>query len=76
MPILGDCLFLMHLADIEAVVVPTAPSTGLVGSHPHLLFPVWSMSFQRRHGSEPGQSRGKDRGKALEDLQRKVEGIV
>lgn len=72
---LGDCLFFMHFADQEAVVLP-APSTGLVGSHLGLLFPVWGISFQRRHGPEPRKSRGKDGGKALEDLQRKVEGIT
>lgn len=72
---LGDCLFFMHFADTETVV-PTAPSTRLMGSHLSLLCPVWSISFQTSHGSGPGQSRGKDRGKALEDLQRKEERVV
>lgn len=34
---LGDCLFFVHFADVEAVV-PTAPSTGLVGSHLGIQF--------------------------------------
>lgn len=37
---LEDCLFFVHSAGAEAVVL-SAPSSGLVASHPGLLFPVW-----------------------------------